>query len=502
MRLARPGRARSILLIIVAIAALLAVLLGVEVYRSATATPNVDTDYASMLEDLARSVQGDGPNRWDEYIAAVEGADGALMAFAGESVESADNWPEFLGKDGVSGVLSTVTELQTMLADADVDGGHDSALSAEEERAALRDASARMSAWLRGPGRGALTPLLALPRREGHLVRQFPRGEMLIYTLLPELRACRHSAQALRALMVVAADEGDWDTYTDAFAAMVWLAGGLSAEPVIISNLVGSAVAALGMEQVQQDVLAGHVPTETLPVLRAILDRARPSDPAHGLRGERLSAMDAVQHVHDDRGRLILSKLDELSGSVDGLPSIANVASIVMPRRSEAERVINWFYDRYLGMNEGKPPAGLSGDMGIDAGLSSLSWRHPLPKLIVPALGSYFRVGRQEQLQRLGLRTLLAIEQHRLDRGVLPGTLDELVPAYLDAVPGDPFASAGRALTYRVLAEPDEQGRGYILYSVGFDGVDNGGAINPKGWIGALNLGGEGTDAVLSSEGR
>ena len=44
-------------------------------------------------------------------------------------------------------------------------------------------------------------------------------------------------------------------------------------------------------------------------------------------------------------------------------------------------------------------------------------------------------------------RLLLAIRQHQLDRGAVPKTLDELVPAYLPAVPLDPCN--GRPFHYR-----------------------------------------------------
>ncbi len=49
-----------------------------------------------------------------------------------------------------------------------------------------------------------------------------------------------------------------------------------------------------------------------------------------------------------------------------------------------------------------------------------------------------------------------------------PQSLQELVPKYLSAVPRDPFAP-GSELRY------ERQGESYVLYSVGPDGVDNGG---------------------------
>jgi hypothetical protein len=61
----------------------------------------------------------------------------------------------------------------------------------------------------------------------------------------------------------------------------------------------------------------------------------------------------------------------------------------------------------------------------------------------------------------------LAVEQYRLERGSEPAALIELVPGYLPSVPMDP-CSAG-PLRYR------QAPSGPLVYSVGPDGVDNGG---------------------------
>ncbi len=66
-------------------------------------------------------------------------------------------------------------------------------------------------------------------------------------------------------------------------------------------------------------------------------------------------------------------------------------------------------------------------------------------------------------------RTALAIERFRLQHaGRIPFSLDELVPGLLDAVPSDPFD--GKPLRFKQVP------RGYVVYSVGMNGVDDGGA--------------------------
>jgi hypothetical protein len=69
----------------------------------------------------------------------------------------------------------------------------------------------------------------------------------------------------------------------------------------------------------------------------------------------------------------------------------------------------------------------------------------------------------------------LAAERYRQACGQWPAALDDLVPNYVAGVPNDPFD--GRPLKLAKHAQ------GIAIYSVGVDGVDNGGIIDiSKGW--------------------
>jgi len=66
------------------------------------------------------------------------------------------------------------------------------------------------------------------------------------------------------------------------------------------------------------------------------------------------------------------------------------------------------------------------------------------------------------------LRTALAVERYRLAHdGKFPPSLNALVPAYLREVPRDPFDE--QPLRFKPLSP------GYVIYSIGADGVDDGG---------------------------
>jgi hypothetical protein len=85
--------------------------------------------------------------------------------------------------------------------------------------------------------------------------------------------------------------------------------------------------------------------------------------------------------------------------------------------------------------------------------------------------------------------TALAVERYRLaNRGQLPSDLNALTPDLLLRVPADPFD--GRPLRYTRLA------KGYVVYSVGIDGQDNGGKESER----ALKASEDGTDITFIVE--
>jgi hypothetical protein len=85
-------------------------------------------------------------------------------------------------------------------------------------------------------------------------------------------------------------------------------------------------------------------------------------------------------------------------------------------------------------------------------------------------------------------QTALAIERCRLARGRPPDQLSDLVPTFLPAVPTDPFD--GKPLRYKKLA------KGYIVYSIGEDAVDNGGTEKTSNGVSYV----EGPDITFTVE--
>ena len=101
-----------------------------------------------------------------------------------------------------------------------------------------------------------------------------------------------------------------------------------------------------------------------------------------------------------------------------------------------------------------------------------------LAAILAPALMRAIFSMQVAQLQVEASVIMLALEEHRLDHGAHPETLDDLVPRYLDAVPIDPLT--GESVRYVREAEGKASPTtGYTLYSIGADMHDDGGAVHP-----------------------
>jgi len=92
--------------------------------------------------------------------------------------------------------------------------------------------------------------------------------------------------------------------------------------------------------------------------------------------------------------------------------------------------------------------------------------------VMLPAIGRAAQVAEIATQRRDAALTAIALELFRRKRGEYPAQLDDLVPNFLPALPIDRFN--GQPLRYRLTEE------GPLLYSVGADRIDDGGAAPVK----------------------
>ncbi len=103
----------------------------------------------------------------------------------------------------------------------------------------------------------------------------------------------------------------------------------------------------------------------------------------------------------------------------------------------------------------------------------------PFARSLLPTIGKVVSIDAHRYAILRCTESACAIERWRLAHGgSLPPSLGTLVPEYLAAVPEDPMD--GKPLKFRPLAQ------GYVVYSIGEDGTDDGGKERmggqPTGW--------------------
>lgn len=95
------------------------------------------------------------------------------------------------------------------------------------------------------------------------------------------------------------------------------------------------------------------------------------------------------------------------------------------------------------------------------------AWRFPITHKLMTDLNPVVDSVCRAQAQHAATRSAIAIERYRRKTGLAPKTLNELVPEFLDQPPIDPFD--GAPMRYLSGAA------GYKVYSIGPDGIDQGG---------------------------
>jgi hypothetical protein len=95
-----------------------------------------------------------------------------------------------------------------------------------------------------------------------------------------------------------------------------------------------------------------------------------------------------------------------------------------------------------------------------------------------------------------GVRILLALEAFEAQRGRLPDSLDQLVPEFIRELPPDEWSTDDKWV-YRVATSPREDGRTFLLYSIGIDQIDQGGTETTPG-VAALNNADSKADFVVN----
>ncbi len=268
---------------------------------------------------------------------------------------------------------------------------------------------------------------------------------------LPCLNAIKKCAQLLAEQTMLLAHQSDGDAAVENIARQLALAHSLKKEPILISQLVRMACVAYSRSSVEYTLNRTTLTDEQLTGLQQRLSQVYQDDPmVMGLIGERcftISYMDDPQQL--------------------GLPTIPGGLLRITGVADRNFQMSLKLFAQYIDAMKLPARQRFIRCREISAEVDDLSIFHWLTEIVMPPIEKIAQIDLRVDAQVDCARVALAIERYRLAKGSLPKELADLAPRYIDKVPIDPFD--GKPVRYK-LTDP-----GYIVYSIGDDGTDEGG---------------------------
>jgi hypothetical protein len=280
--------------------------------------------------------------------------------------------------------------------------------------------------------------------------RQFDRG---IAMLLEDVMTLRTGARVLILEAHVRAHRGDAPGVAESLHTLNQLPGTLDHDPVMVSLLVRIAIGGMSTQLCRELLPQVEFSDEDL---RRLAEDYRTLRYHEGLQrailGERVFGLLAFEHPEALGGELPpglgWNRDEDLALYLDLMEQAVAAAQQPFPQAQQEFRAVN---QRLAAVTQGR----------------FSRFRYVRTMLLVPALDAAAAAAARGDADSEGARTAIAIEQYRRQHGRWPDRLEQLVPDFLPQLPLDPYD--GRTLRYVVQEDR------YLLYSVGRDGVDNGG---------------------------
>jgi len=321
--------------------------------------------------------------------------------------------------------------------------------------------------------------------------------------LLPHLAPLKRSAQKLEAAAVLDLHDGDTGAAATNILTMLGLVQRNASEGLLISHLVRIAMTSIAVAPTWEFLQATNVTDAQLAdVQQGWKQMDFLSDATNAFVMERawgLAEIEKIRATHYEFGKVFgaASSMSSSGGSSSAWTWPPDWEAITeSPRDAIGEAMwrSSWSYSDELRMLKSdsiilealrtmqtNQSQFYKADYdAMTARLSSLGITNAgeafFRALKIPdfsdefggSLGSVVRKMIQIETARRVVVTAIALKRFQLKHGKLPGTLDELSPEFLGAVPIDPYD--GKPLRYH----PNADGT-YLLYSIGEDGKDDGG---------------------------
>jgi hypothetical protein len=298
---------------------------------------------------------------------------------------------------------------------------------------------------------------------------------------LPHLPKLRRAVLLLGAEALWCAEKGKSEEAAQALIAACHASDSLSEEPVLISQLARMSGWGIVISRLERVINLTTLSEEQLALLqKTVAQGENPQTLIRGLAGEQANG---VAFFTDNGQQLSLEQTLNPGQPKRGDRFAITIAISALKTSGLFRRDKAFFMDvmaRNLGAANLPFPERVT--LGRQTAAAIPDKFCLFSRMLLPALSKVFVRDADHAARVRTAQLALAVERFRLAHAsALPGTLEDLVPTYLNCVPADPYD--GKPLRFRKLEV------GFVVYSIGSDGRDDGGLEgNPKTAAGAPDI--------------
>ena len=306
----------------------------------------------------------------------------------------------------------------------------------------------------------------AVNRPDSRYPLDFSKG---VQMLLPHLSKLRESVRLLRIEALVAAEDGDTGRALSAIQAALVAADSVRREPVLVSQLARIACHQSTVDTINRVLNTADFSDAQLTQLGAYLrDAEDPGAFTRAMAGDR--AVGLTSFDHPEQFLALSPEIQSLGpGVASALGTIINITGMAAGDRRRYLAIM----DEVVTASQRPLPEAMALMDAMGSRIQTeRSWIPSFTDSLVPGLIHLSEAFARDAAFIASAETAVAVERYRLANGnAVPERLEQLAPAFLPAVPVDPFD--GQPLRYQ------SGENGYTLNGVYQSMPDNGG--NPYG---------------------
>ena len=331
-----------------------------------------------------------------------------------------------------------------------------------------------------------LVEMSGRPRASRPLTDPGHGAPLLQTAMMPEVRSVWTTSNMNAARMQLAIERKDRDEFAAALEANLAMARMLKQGAAFMDRNMATHVVNTSLGRVRY-CLAAHPDAAWVEAMRGAIERQSVDVPFPSvLESEKLLALDTIQWVFSDPDRARGDRFSKALNAFLGQWRITPHGLLGTYRQNRD--AITARFDEAIASAAVEPfqraPAG---------GLQ------PSNLLLVDTFSATVSMmpesADRELLFERSLALLVALEKYRAENGEYPQRLLSLVPPLSPLALRDPWS--GAEFCYRRVPAHDGTAPKFLLYSVGADGVDNGGTAAADDYA-ALRAGAAGFDCVIS----